>query len=90
MLRFAAIGNSDVVMPSASLEPAIVGGIVSRVKELLLADEAERVWQLAPELTSFALSFYGLPEPVASASVEAASEQPQSPLRAPVPVPAVA
>lgn len=91
MLRFAAIGAEEVVMPSPSVEPAIVGGVFSRVKELMLAGEGEWIPDLAAELTAFTLSFYGLPEAVPFPSVEAAeSVQPQSPLRVPVAAPAVA
>jgi AcrR family transcriptional regulator len=63
MLRFATVGAPGVRAPSAGIEPAIVGGIFSRVKEMLLAGKATKLAELAPELTAFALSFYALPEP---------------------------
>jgi len=82
MLHFAAMGDSGIVPPKPSVEPAVVGGIVSRIKQLVLAGEAERLPQLCPELVQFALSFYGSLEPLA-ASVGDSDEppQPQSPDR---------
>jgi hypothetical protein len=80
MLRFAAIGVEDVVMPSPTVEPAIVGGIASRIKESLLAGAPRPLPELAPELSAFALSFYGtVRSDLASERYE--SEQPQSPAR---------
>jgi AcrR family transcriptional regulator len=83
MLRLAAIGNVDVATPPAGLEPAVVGGIVSRVKQLVLEGEARELPGICPELVEFALSFYGSPEPLsASAQPDGAeSAQPQSPAR---------
>jgi AcrR family transcriptional regulator len=76
MLHFAAIGNADATPPKASVEPAVVGGIVSRIKQLVLTGETEKLPRLCPELVQFALSFYdlsgALPPPVAESS------QPQS------------
>lgn len=89
MLRFAAIGNDGVVMPSPSIEPAIVGGIASRIKESILAGDAERLPDLGPELTTFAASFYGSVEAdLAEGLFE--SEQPQSPGRRAATAPVVA
>ncbi len=87
MLHFAAIGNSDAIPPKAGVEPAIVGGIVSRIKQLALADETENLSGLCPELVQFALSFYGSFEAVGPVSAEESS-QPQSPERASVLEPA--
>jgi AcrR family transcriptional regulator len=81
MLRFAVIGVEDFVMPSPGVEPAIVGGIASRIKESLLTGDRRPLFELAPELSAFALSFYGTVRPdLASERYE--SEQPQSPARA--------
>lgn len=86
MLHFAAMGDPGIVPPKPSVEPAVVGGIVSRVKQLVLAGETERLPQLCPELVQFALSFYGLLEPLATAAGEDSDEppQPQSPDRSSV------
>jgi AcrR family transcriptional regulator len=79
MLRFAVVGVEDFVMPSPSVEPAIVGGIASRIKESLLSGRRP-LPELAPELSAFALSFYGTVRPdLAGERYE--SEQPQSPAR---------
>jgi AcrR family transcriptional regulator len=78
MLRFAAIGNADATPPKASVEPAIVGGIVSRIKQLVLASETKKLPGLCPELVQFALSFYGL-SPVSPLPPVPESSQPQSP-----------
>ncbi len=59
MLRFAAVGTPGVSSPGTGIEPAIVGGVFSRVKETLLAGKAAQLADLAPELTAFTLSFYG-------------------------------
>jgi AcrR family transcriptional regulator len=89
MLRFAAIGAPGVAMPNPAIESAIVGGVVSRIKELLLAGEAERIAELAPELTTFTLSFYALPEAPPSRFVAREPVQPQSSDEDVVLVPAV-
>lgn len=87
MLSLAAIGNPDVAKPPPALEPAIAGGVFSRIKQLVLDGEAHRLPRLCPELTRFVLSFYGSPDPLASPAeqrygVEPA--QPQSPERSDV------
>ncbi|HEY2334588.1 MAG TPA: TetR/AcrR family transcriptional regulator [Solirubrobacterales bacterium] len=87
MLRFAAIGDADVATPRPALEPAIVGGIVSRAKQLVLAGESRRLPGIHAELVEFALSFYGSPEPpreplpVSPQPDGEESAQPQSPER---------
>lgn len=72
LLRIAAIDSPDVEMPSPAIEPAVVGGIVSRVKQEVFAGKIALLPQLAPELVQFALNFYGSLEP---------SSQPQPPAR---------
>jgi AcrR family transcriptional regulator len=89
MLRFAAIGNDGVGMPSPSIESAIVGGIASRIRESILAGDTERLPDLGPELTAFATSFYGSVE-VDLADELFESEQPQSPGRRAATTPVVA
>lgn len=87
LLQLAAVDNPDVVTPKAALEPAIVGAIVSRVKQLILAGETEDLPRLRTELVQLTLSYYGSPAPppdpprssAAGEGVE--SEQPQSPER---------
>lgn len=83
MLHFAAIGNADATPPPAAVEPAVVGGIVSRIKQLVLAGETESLPGLCPELVQFALSFYSLSETASLSSVAPVDEpsQPQSPER---------
>lgn len=94
MLRFASVGGEGAPAPGPGVEPAVVGGIVSRIKQLLLADEGQGLPGLRPELLQFALSFYG--SPVASTTPRARatrgaqgeSPQPQSPERSTVLEPA--
>lgn len=94
MFRFAASGSPDVAEPPVAIEPAIVGGIFSRVKQLVLAGETGQLPGLCPELVQFALSFYGSAEtPPAPASPPDRgdldeSPQPQSPERSSVLEPA--
>jgi AcrR family transcriptional regulator len=72
LLRIAAIDSPEVEMPSPAIEPAVVGGIASRVKQEVFAGRAKRLPRLAPELVQFALNFYGSLDP---------SSQPQPPGR---------
>lgn len=81
MLHFALIDEDGVAMPSPSIEPAIVGGVVSRIKQAMLADRARRLPELTPELTAFVTSFYGPAEPIGAPAEAYDSEQPQSPAR---------
>jgi AcrR family transcriptional regulator len=46
--------------PSPSTELTIVGGLVSRIAQRVLAEEAERLPELGPELLEVVLSFYGI------------------------------
>ena len=85
MLRLAAIGSPEVAEPRVEVEPAIVGGIASRIKQLVLAGEAHELAGLCPELVQFTLSFYSPREPLPGAPPVPApgeddSVQPQSPL----------
>lgn len=86
MLHFAAMGDSGIVPPKPSVEPAVVGGIVSRIKQLVLAGETEQLPRLCPELVRFALSFYGSLEPLTAPFGDDSDEppQPQSPDRSSV------
>lgn len=87
LLRLAAVGSPDVIVPRPALEPAIVGAIVSRIKQLILAGEAPRLPTIGPELVELVLSYYGSrepaePLPTSPPDGEAAEpEQPQSPGR---------
>lgn len=94
MLRLASIGEEDAPAPRLAVEPAVVGGIVSRIKQLVLADESRELPRLRAELLQFALSFYGSagvaatpPAGVARDSQEEPA-QPQSPERSTVLEPA--
>jgi len=86
MLRFAAMDSPEVVAPKQSVEPAVVGGIASRIKQLVLVGETERLPRLGPELVQFALSFYGSLEPSTASAAGDSDEppQPQSPDRSSV------
>ena len=87
LLQLAAVGSPDVSSPKPALEPAIVGAVVSRIKQLILAGEAEDLPRLGPELVQLALSYYSSPalppDPprTSVAGEDAESSQPQSPAR---------
>jgi AcrR family transcriptional regulator len=89
MLRLAAVGSPDVGLPSVALEPAIVGGVVSRIRQKILAGETRELAAMCPELVRFTLSFYCPAEQASDPSSAAAqrdgaeSAQPQSPDRSP-------
>lgn len=87
LLQLAAVGTPNAVAPKPALEPAIVGAVVSRVKQLVLAGETRDLPRLCPELTQLTLSYYGLPAPppdpprTSAAGEDVESSQPQSPGR---------
>lgn len=84
LLQLAAVGSPDVASPRPALESAILGAIVSRIKQLILAGETAELPSICPELVRLTLSYYGSPEPplLVSADAEGAgSSQPQSPGR---------
>jgi AcrR family transcriptional regulator len=87
LLRLASVGSPEVATPRPALEPAIVGALISRVKQLILAGEAEDLPRLLPELVQLTLSYYGLPEPpgdplrISAGGDGVESSQPQSPGR---------
>jgi AcrR family transcriptional regulator len=90
MLRLAAVDSPDVTRPRPALEPAVVGAIVSRIKQLVLSGEARELPAFCAELVQFTLSFFGSPEPP-PASLQTPphrlgvdSVQPQSPERSSV------
>jgi len=78
MLRFAAVDEDRMPMPSPGVESAIVGGLASQIRRLLLAGEGERIPELGPGLTGFALSFYGASPPPRRRFVDRPPPQPQS------------
>ncbi len=90
LLQLAVVGKPDATKPRPALEPAIVGAIVSRIKQVVLAGETSDLPRLQPELTKLSLSYFGLTEPSSAAfSVSgqrelAESAQPQSPERSTV------
>jgi AcrR family transcriptional regulator len=93
LLRFAAINSPEISQPGPGVEPAVVGGVVSRVKQLALAGRCEALPELCPELVQFVLSFYG--DVGAASALPAATQpgqgeppQPQSPERSTVLEPA--
>lgn len=84
LLRFAAINAPEVSTPPAAVEPAIAGGLLSRIKRVALAGETGSLPGLRLELAQFVHSFYGSPEEAVPASARAqrngqAEPQPQSP-----------
>jgi AcrR family transcriptional regulator len=87
LLQLAAVDDPDVATPKAALEPAIVGAVISRVKQLILAGETEDLPRLHPELVQLTLSYYSspalLPDPprTSAGGEDAESAQPQSPER---------
>jgi AcrR family transcriptional regulator len=83
LLRLAAVGSPDVATPRSALEPAVVGALVSRVKQLVLAGEARGLSGLCPELVRLTLFYYGSPDPprTSAAGEGVESAQPQSPGR---------
>ncbi len=60
LLDRAAAGLPDARRPSRSTQLTIVGGIVSRIAQRVLAEEADRLPELTPELIEVVLSFYGV------------------------------
>lgn len=93
LLRFAAINGPEIATPGPRIEPAVIGGVVSRVKQLVLEGKTERLPGLCPELVQFVLSFYNDPAetPAAPASArkgQGEPPQPQSPERSTVLEPA--
>lgn len=58
MLRLAAAGVPATRSPAHQVELAIVGGILWEVAKRVVSGEAERLRDLAPNLSAFVLSFY--------------------------------
>jgi TetR/AcrR family transcriptional regulator len=87
LLQLAAVDNPDTATPKPALEPAIVGAIISRIRQLILAGETEDLPRLRPELTQLTLSYYSSParppDPSVTSAVGEGVEpaQPQSPER---------
>jgi AcrR family transcriptional regulator len=80
LMGLAAVGSLGVVAPRPALESAILGAIVSRIKQLILAGETRQLPSLRPELVQLTLSYYDSPaDPPAAECAE--SSQPQSPGR---------
>lgn len=88
MLRLASVG-ADASPPPAGIEPAIVGGVASRIRRVVLAGDAPRLAGLCPELARFVLSFYGSGEwpPGEPLALGAGSDSPQP--QSPEPPPAL-
>jgi AcrR family transcriptional regulator len=83
LLRFAALDSPEIAGPSTAVEPAVVGGLVSRVKQTVLAGKAEALATLWPELVQFTQSFYAPFDAALSAAPHAGQSgqtepQPQS------------
>jgi AcrR family transcriptional regulator len=60
LLDQAAADLPDARRPSHSTQLTIVGGLVSRIAQRVLAEEADRLPELAPQLIEVVLSFYGV------------------------------
>lgn len=94
LLRFAVLDSPEIDGPSIAVEPAVVGGVVSRVKESVFKGQTKKLPRLCTELVQFVHSFYGMPEQPAPAFDRSrrdgrqAEPQPQSPERAGVLEPA--
>jgi AcrR family transcriptional regulator len=73
MLRLAVVGSPVDPLVTA-IEPAIAGALVSRVARQVLAQEEERIAELAPDLVTYVLSYLDL-------GTVSAAPQPQSPSR---------
>jgi AcrR family transcriptional regulator len=63
LLRRAALGQPEIVMPPRAIEPVIVGGISSSIAEQVLAGRTKRLPELLPGLTAYVLSCYRSPAP---------------------------
>jgi AcrR family transcriptional regulator len=63
LLRRAALGQPEIVMPSRAIEPVIVGGIASSIAERVLAGKVEQLEDLLSELVAYVLACYHSPEP---------------------------
>lgn len=73
MLTYQCYTRADL---ADRVSAAIVGGqvgLLSRVKQLVIAGKARQLLRLCPELVQFALSFYG------SSAATSPPLQPQSP-----------
>ncbi|HEY6549756.1 MAG TPA: TetR/AcrR family transcriptional regulator [Solirubrobacterales bacterium] len=85
LLGLAAVGSPDVAAPKPALENAILGAIVSRIKQLILAGETRELPSLCSELVQLTLSYYSSPalppDPLRVSAVGEGVEsvQPQSP-----------
>lgn len=63
LLRRAALGQPDIVIPSPAIETVIAGGIVARIAEEVLEGRTERLQDQLPELTAYVLACYRSPAP---------------------------
>ncbi len=63
LLRRAALGQPEIVMPPAAFESVIVGGIASAIAEQVLEGRAEKLEDLLPEMTAYVLACYRSPTP---------------------------
>jgi AcrR family transcriptional regulator len=94
LLRFAALDAKQGSTPRPALEAAIAGGIASQIASRVMRGGADSLRELAPQAGSYVLSFFDSPltepQPEPEPAQRSVSEQPQSPLRLPVPEPAVA
>jgi AcrR family transcriptional regulator len=63
LLRRAALGHPEIVMPPRSFEPVIVGGISSAIAEQVLAGQTEHLPDQLPELAAYVLACYRSPTP---------------------------
>jgi AcrR family transcriptional regulator len=88
LLQLAAIGSPDAAAPRLALEGAILGAILSRVKQLILAGQTMELPSLRGELTQLTLSYYDSPPLASTMGEDAESSQPQSPGRRPTLEPA--
>jgi AcrR family transcriptional regulator len=90
MLRLAALGAEHRGGPRPTIESAIAGGIAAQIASRTMRGETDALRGLAPQLSSYVLSFFASPLPEREPARRAVRQQPQSPLRVPEPAPAVA
>jgi AcrR family transcriptional regulator len=63
LLRRAALGQPEIVLPPRAIETTIVGGIASSIGEQVLDGRTEQLEDRLPELSAYVLACYRSPAP---------------------------
>jgi AcrR family transcriptional regulator len=63
LLRRAALGQPEIVLPPRAIESVIVGGIASSIAAEVLAGRTEQLEDRLPELAGYVLACYRSPAP---------------------------